>query len=59
MTDLQSTRIMSIKKKIEENKKEIERLQSAGALSPLERMRITSLNEAQKELDVKLKELGR
>ncbi len=59
MTDLQSTRIMSIKKKIEENKKEIERLQSAGTLSPLERMRITSLNEAQKELDVKLKELGR
>ncbi len=61
MADLLSTKISALKKKIEACKEEITRLDAddkAGRLSPLERMRLSSLKDEHNELVAKLKELA-
>ncbi|KPK95576.1 hypothetical protein AMJ80_04840 [bacterium SM23_31] len=60
MSDLLERKVKSIKNKLDQIKSEIVRLdkeESAGLLSPLERMRLASLKEEKKELNVKLREL--
>ena len=60
MADLLETRVKTIKKKMEEIKAEIEKLNQAeneGRLAPLERMKLDSLREEQKEFQAKLREL--
>ena len=60
MADLLEKRVKSLKSRIELVKSDIQRLEQddrAGKLSPLERMRISALQQEQKELQVKLREL--
>ncbi|MCP4727778.1 MAG: hypothetical protein GY863_22260 [bacterium] len=61
MADLLSSKISALKKKIETCKEEIKRLDaddSAGRLSPIEKMRLSSLKDEHNELVAKLKELA-
>lgn len=60
MSDLLERKVKSIQTKLEQIKSEIVRLdkeKNAGLLSPLDRMRLDSLKEEQKELNVRLREL--
>ena len=60
MSDLLERKAKSIKTKLDQIKSEIMRLdkeQNAGQLSPLERMKLSSLREEQKELNTRLREL--
>ena len=60
MSDLLEKKAKSIKTKIDQIKSEIIRLDkeaNAGLLSPLERMKLSSLREEQKELNTRLREL--
>jgi predicted RNase H-like nuclease (RuvC/YqgF family) len=60
MADLLEKRVKSLKSKIEQVKSEIQRLdkqEKAGLFSPLDRMKLNSLHQEQKELQAKLREL--
>jgi len=60
MADLLEKRVKMLKSKIEQLKSEVQRLDKqdkAGLLSPLERMKLNSLQQEQKELQAKLREL--
>ena len=60
MSDLLERRVKSIKNKLEKIKSEIVRLDkedNAGLLPPIDRMRLASLKEEQKELNGRLREL--
>jgi len=60
MSDLLERKVKSIQTKLEQIKSEIVRLdkeKNAGLLSPLDRMRLDSLKEEQKELNARLREL--
>jgi len=60
MTDLLERKVKALKSKLEQVKDEIARLdkeEKAGLLSPIERMKMTSLQQERQDLVAKIKEL--
>jgi len=60
MSDLLQRKVNAIKEKIDKLDAEIEHMEkesTAGLLSPIERMRLTSLKQEKNDLKVKMKEL--
>ncbi len=60
MADLLEIKVKALKDKLEVLKAELTRLEkenSAGLLSPIERMRLESLNQEKRDIVLKIKEL--
>ncbi len=60
MTDLLTQKIRATKSRLEQVKAEVEKMEKddkAGMLSPLDRMKLGSIQQEHKELQAKLREL--